>query len=615
MLHYAQSADGTHIFHQSNTGKYLYVNGPGAEGISTSDSLAPAYAKLGLLDSHTAVSALIGIIHLKTGSYVVIADSHLVTGRALDSDIAKVTSWKIVPTSKSPNASSEEQVYLKLLDLHLSLATLYFSLGNYDLTLSLQKQKLDAHSGPDARFWWNMYLSSPLLGLPEAASFATPMIYGYFKSVSASRVFGTLRSFLLALLTRRSVVRAGTRYFRRGLDEHGNAANFNETEQILTTDSGQVYAYLQTRGLVPVLWLEINTLKYKPNLKISSKLLLNATGAHFEQQVESYGNVVCVNLVNQKGYEMPVKQAFERAIANLSPQLAKHVSYIYFDFHHECSKMRWDRIALLLEDLQQKGVSLQDYFHADSTSDHVYSSQSTAVRTNCMDCLDRTNVVQLMIARWVLLRQLEDLGYISPSNGDWAAANPEFNLQFRGMWADNADAVSNAYSGTGALKTDFTRTGMRTKQGALNDLINSISRYYKNTFTDGMRQDSFDLFLGKAKPSQDFISDPFVDKRPVHIQLLPYTMGTSLVIFFAVLLYPRGRIFEWKNLVVLLGCLAYTARSAYYMYRHGSQFVAWPKLVPVDFLVSQDVLDADGKLSGVTYVESPDYLDSSKKRL
>ena len=57
------------------------------------------------------------------------------------------------------------------------------------------------------------------------------------------------------------------------------------------------------------------------------------------------------------------------------------------------------------------------------------------------------------------------------------------------VWADHADAVSRQYSGTGALKTDFTRTGKRTIQGALSDFQNSIVRYVLNNFFDGYKQD------------------------------------------------------------------------------------------------------------------------------
>jgi hypothetical protein len=86
----------------------------------------------------------------------------------------------------------------------------------------------------------------------------------------------------LALISRRSRYRAGTRYFRRGVDHEGHVANFNETEQILlvqppaTPGVGQVdddsYAsrlsFVQIRGSVPLFWSEVNTLRYKPDLQV-----------------------------------------------------------------------------------------------------------------------------------------------------------------------------------------------------------------------------------------------------------------------------------------------------------------------------------------------------------
>ena len=41
----------------------------------------------------------------------------------------------------------------------------------------------------------------------------------------------------LSLVSRRSRYRAGTRYFRRGIDRSGHVANFVETEQVLLVDS------------------------------------------------------------------------------------------------------------------------------------------------------------------------------------------------------------------------------------------------------------------------------------------------------------------------------------------------------------------------------------------
>ena len=75
----------------------------------------------------------------------------------------------------------------------------------------------------------------------------------------------------LGLISRRSRYRAGTRYFRRGIDPEGHVANFNETEQILLVggdESGTQLSFVQIRGSIPVYWAEVNTLRYKPDVQI-----------------------------------------------------------------------------------------------------------------------------------------------------------------------------------------------------------------------------------------------------------------------------------------------------------------------------------------------------------
>ncbi|KAI0990539.1 hypothetical protein GJ496_009653 [Pomphorhynchus laevis] len=70
------------------------------------------------------------------------------------------------------------------------------------------------------------------------------------------------------------------------------------------------------------------------------------------------------------------------------------------------------------------------------------------------------------------------------------------NLLLRILWAGNADALSIQYSGTCAMKTDYTKTGRRTMEGRLNDGYNSLARYVYNNFGDGFRQDAIDLLVG-----------------------------------------------------------------------------------------------------------------------
>ena len=144
---------------------------------------------------------------------------------------------------------------------------------------------------------------------------------------------------LLYLISRRSRHRAGTRYFRRGIDEDGNVANFNETEQMVIIerpDSEEqkhpdLLSYVQTRGSVPLYWAEINTLRYKPDLQIMEgeervrwlilvvpftflrpPQQLAATKKHLTDLVKIYGEQTLVNLIDHKGHEQPVKEAYEK---------------------------------------------------------------------------------------------------------------------------------------------------------------------------------------------------------------------------------------------------------------------------------------------------------------
>ena len=119
-----------------------------------------------------------------------------------------------------------------------------------------------------------------------------------------------------------------------------------------------------------------------------------------------------------------------------------------------------------------------------------------------MDCLDRTNVVQSVFARQISHIQLNLMNLQpSPKGKPFEEfKEKELELAFRNIWTDNADALSTLYTGTPALKTDFTRTGKRSTKGAIDDGINSLTRYYINNFTDGYNHDCLDLSQGKLKP-------------------------------------------------------------------------------------------------------------------
>jgi hypothetical protein len=139
------------------------------------------------------------------------------------------------------------------------------------------------------------------------------------------------RNIQLCLISRRSRFRAGTRYFRRGIDHEGHVANFNETEQIVlissqgvAEDVSQTLSFVQIRGSVPVFWAEVSTLRFKPDLQIMDVPgSAEAARRHLQEQVQLYGDTSLVNLVDQKGRERFVKEAYERIFAE-----ARHFYYL-----------------------------------------------------------------------------------------------------------------------------------------------------------------------------------------------------------------------------------------------------------------------------------------------
>lgn len=76
---------------------------------------------------------------------------------------------------------------------------------------------------------WPASCHSPLT-LMQLAQYVLPIMHGFWSIHSGCTVSGVSVDF--ALVSRRSVWRAGTRFFRRGVDAQGYAANFVETEQV-----------------------------------------------------------------------------------------------------------------------------------------------------------------------------------------------------------------------------------------------------------------------------------------------------------------------------------------------------------------------------------------------
>ncbi|KAI1430830.1 putative SAC1 protein [Xylaria sp. CBS 124048] len=595
----------------------------------------------------SSIAGILGLVRLRLDKYAIIITKAHPVGRLKGHMVYKVISTDFLPMRERQIRDPDEDQFLSILKSFIMTGPMYFSYS-LDITNSFQRQAAVDGSTPlwmraDDRFFWNRFVQTDLIDFrnlgsrahpgpqPGADPFILPLIWGTME-IRATKFKGT--PLTLVLITRKSRYRAGTRYFTRGIDEEGHAANYNETEQVVVlNDTGglggyagstdmqsgkfgasdgrdmQIMSYVQTRGSVPVYWAEINALKYTPKLQIRGiETALSAAKKHFDEQIRLYGDNYLVNLVNQTGREKRVKEAYEQMVDMLhtsgtettdadhltdekfrviEPKTLKQefdrLHYVYFDFHHETKGLQMHRAMLLVERMQDALIAQQYFRGVDMPANgglETRNFQTSVVRTNCMDSLDRTNVVQSMLARWTMDRIFVDLGLLQRGE-TFATADPAFELLFRNLWADNADTVSKAYAGTGAMKTDLTRLGNRTKQGTFQDGKIAVTRYILNNFRDGPRQDAYDLFLGAYEPTTANIgsSSIFADRRPILIQSIPYLLAFSIFFVFMGLFTKRlpgstvlpMRLFILFWLAVAVWCLNFIIQN-------GVLYVNWPKL-------------------------------------
>ncbi|KAJ3374956.1 hypothetical protein GGF31_005678 [Allomyces arbusculus] len=560
------------------------------------------------------IDGILGLVTLHSGDYLVVITGKRRVGALIPDhshDVFAITRTALYPVAKSfahlsPAQRIDEDAYVALLDRMCNLGHMYYS-PSWDLTNTMQTNlSRDAAESAkplwqlaNTRYFWNHHLQSKLISLTQqdsrAHAFVLPVICGYVKITPAVIHH---RAVQYALITRKRVHRVGTRYHSRGIDAQGHVANFCETEQVVTYHvpterATHVRSYVQIRGSIPLFWRQKVNAKYVPILELVHKPTSEAVFArHVNEQFDTYGDSqVMVNLINKKGYELPLGEEFQRQV-----NLFNHpnLKYIHFDFHEECKKMRYDRISLLVDQIRPD-VDHQKYFAATTSPQgtKIQHVQRGVVRTNCIDCLDRTNVVQSVLAKHVLVEQLVDLGVLR--SGETVDPSSEFEKTFKNMWADNADVVSVLYSGTGALKTDYTRTGTRTNAGLLQDGYNSVVRYVKNNFLDGTRQDAYDLFLGNAT----IANGPYVAATRALTQekgvlaawsdaqkALVAVFLTAAVLMAMALLFVRETYTQFR--VLVLAASIAVAGTAVLVNKRGIELVQLPKLVPLEYVVERE---------------------------
>lgn len=406
------------------------------------------------------------------------------------------------------------------------------------------------HSADDFNpmFVWNDYLLQPAISTLKAPyDWCRPIIHGYIDQAGEYAVAGVMSlSFAnspvssalhlwphrtyhrhcqaLAILCRREVSqtrceRSGT-YSISGVSYsalirvQGYVANDVETEQIvaesLTTSfhapgprlfcSPQYTSYVQHRGSIPLYWTQDSTgVTPKPPIEVNLiDPFYGAAALHFNNLFARYGApIYVVNLIKSKERhprESKLLEEYTNAIDYLNQFLPadKKIIHKAWDMSR-ASKTRGGDVIGNLELIAESVVTTTGFFQNGDGRTSSMTAQNGVARTNCIDCLDRTNAAQFVIGKRALGHQLHALGILEDTSIDYDT--DAVNL-FTHMWHDHGDTIAVQYGGSQLVNTMETYRKINQWTSHSRDMIESFKRYYNNSFLDSQRQEAYNLFLG-----------------------------------------------------------------------------------------------------------------------
>ncbi|XP_046504095.1 synaptojanin-1-like isoform X8 [Equus quagga] len=437
------------------------------------EAIKGTYSKV--LDAY----GLLGVLRLNLGDtmlhYLVLVTGCMSVGKIQESEVFRVTSTEFI----SLRIDSSDEDRISEVRKVLNSGNFYFawSASGVSLDLSLNAHRSVQEHTTDNRFFWNQSLHLHLkhYGV-NCDDWLLRLMCG---GVEIRTIYAAHKQAKACLISRLSCERAGTRFNVRGTNDDGHVANFVETEQVVYLDDS-VSSFIQIRGSVPLFWEQPGLQVGSHRVRMSRGFEANAPAfdRHFRTLKNLYGKQIIVNLLGSKEGEHMLSKAFQSHLK--ASEHAADIQMVNFDYHQMVKGGKAEKLHSVLKPQVQKFLDY-GFFYFDGSE--VQRCQSGTVRTNCLDCLDRTNSVQAFLGLEMLTKQLEALGL---------AEKPQlvtrFQEVFRSMWSVNGDSISKIYAGTGALEG-------KAKAGKLKDGARSVTRTIQNNFFDSSKQEAIDVLL------------------------------------------------------------------------------------------------------------------------
>ncbi|XP_076882515.1 phosphatidylinositol-3-phosphatase SAC1-like [Bidens hawaiensis] len=413
----------------------------------------------------------------------------------------------------------------------------------------------------DDIFVWNAFLTQPIRSRCHNTIWTIPLVHGNFKQVRLS-VFGRDFSIALLSKRSRHFagtryLKRGVN--DRGRVANDVETEQIVLDEEAGSFKGKMSSVVQMRGSIPLFWSqEASRLSPKPDIILQRyDPTYEATRLHFEDLEKRYGNpLIVLNLiktVEKRPREMMLRREFANAVGYLNQILPEEsqLRFIHWDFH-KFAKSKSANILGVLAGVAGEALDLTGFYYSgkpavvkkksiplsrtstarDSSLKDLRSSsgdltnndtmtkqeresekntvkkynntnngpqfQSGVLRTNCIDCLDRTNVAQYAYGLAALGRQLHAMGLTDDPKLD---QDSSIAAALMDMYLSMGDALAHQYGGSAAHNTVFTeRQGKWKATTQSREFLKSIKRYYSNAYTDGEKQDAINLFLGYFQP-------------------------------------------------------------------------------------------------------------------
>ncbi|XP_069395620.1 synaptojanin-1 isoform X17 [Paralichthys olivaceus] len=460
------------------------------------EAIKSTYAKI--VDAY----GILGVLRLNLGdsmlhSLVVVTGCSSV-GKVQDSEVFRVTQTDFISLKNDPGDEDRIAEVRKVLNSgHFYFA---WSSTGVSMDLSLNAHRRIIEDTTDNRFFWNQSLHLHLkhYGV-NCDDWLLRLMCG---GVEIRTIYAGHKQAKACIFSRLSSERAGTRFNVRGTNDDGQVANFVETEQVIFLDD-KVSSFIQIRGSIPLFWEQpgiqkksikgvllhlnenrnVNGPDENPHLVGSHRVKLSrgfeanapAFERHFSALRRLYGKQVIINLLGSKEGEHMLSKAFQSHLK--ASEHATAVKMVNFDYHQNVKGGKADKLHSILKPYLNKFVEECGFFYYAADSG-IRRTQGGTIRTNCLDCLDRTNSVQAFFALEMLPKQLEEMSLTEKPQ-----LVARFQEVFRTMWSVNGDSVSKIYAGTGALDG----------KAKLKDGARSVTRTIQNNFFDSSKQEAIDI--------------------------------------------------------------------------------------------------------------------------